>query len=103
VDGVDILVHIERRDCPKGFHVNATEPEHEEPAPAIAVPREQWPFAARVIAKLATAEDKGVGDTIARVIDPLGGKLFKRWYKRITGHDCGCEDAQARLNMAYPY
>lgn len=52
---------------------------------------------------MAAPEDRGVGDTIARVIGPMGGDAFKRWYKRITGEDCGCGDRQAWLNQRYPY
>ena len=33
----------------------------------------------------------------------LGGETFKRWYKRLTGGDCGCEDRRAGLNVRYPY
>lgn len=33
VDGIDILVHIEKRDCPKGFHTNAAMPIMPPPMP----------------------------------------------------------------------
>lgn len=82
------------KPCPQGANV---------PLPKGPLPRDQWPLTARIVAKLATAEDQGVGDTIARVIDPLGGEIYKRWHRRITGRDCGCNDARARLNALYPY
>jgi hypothetical protein len=30
------------------------------------------------------------------------GEAFKRYYKVITGRDCGCSDRQAALNQRFP-
>jgi hypothetical protein len=95
---MDIIEHVRLRSCP---HPNGSR--FDQPIKAAAVPRSQWPLAARAIAKLARAQDRGVGDTIARIIDPMGGKLYKRWHKRLMGRPCGCNDEQARLNAIYPY
>jgi hypothetical protein len=91
--------------CPLGLWGKSSNPSAVRPSrhSPVAVPRSQWPLAARAIAKLARTEDRGVGDTIARIIDPAGGALLKRWYKRIVGNECGCADRQARLNAIYPY
>lgn len=99
-NGKPYIENAETSVCPKGrFDPNSP------PAPPYdpSMPREKWPLAARIIAKLATTEDRGVGDTIARVIDPLGGSVYRRWYRRITGSECSCTDRQGKLNAMYPY
>jgi hypothetical protein len=55
------------------------------------------------MAKAARPEDAGIGDTLARLAGNVGGEAFKRWYRRITGADCGCGDRQNKLNAMYPY
>lgn len=77
-------------------------PAREEPTPD-PVPRSRWPLAVALVAWLARPGDRGVGDTVARVIRPIGGDAWKAWYREATGHDCGCGDRQAALNAAYPY
>ena len=73
-----------------------------EPAPT-AKPREQWPGWAKLIALASNSQDKGVGDTVARTIGPIGGEQFKAWYLKITGHSCGCSERQYLLNQLYPF
>lgn len=71
--------------------------------PAKAVAPTQWPLVARVIASRAVAGEIGVGDTLARLLGVAGGKVFKRWYQKITGVPCGCKNRQERLNTLFPY
>lgn len=66
-------------------------------------PRANWPRWAKAIAWLKADADAGVGDTIARVIGPVGGAAFKAWFKKLTGHSCGCVERQEELNRQYPY
>ena len=66
------------------------------------IPRDQWPILARIIARLASATDKGVGDTIARSLGSPG-EWFKTAFKTLTGKSCGCSDRQAHLNALYSY
>ena len=68
-----------------------------------AVPRDQWPAWAAAVAALAKAEDRGVGDTIGRTVGPVGGDVFKKWFRRMTGASCGCDARQRRFNDLYPY
>jgi hypothetical protein len=68
-----------------------------------AVPKAQWPFGIAAVAMFARPGDRGIGDTVARTIGPIGGDLFKEWWKKITGTDCGCGGRQEHLNAAYPY
>ena len=63
--------------------------------------RSKWPFLARVVSSWAEEEDTGVGDIIARKLG-AGGGAFKRFYKALTGHECGCGNRQARLNEIFP-
>jgi len=62
-----------------------------------------WPKVFQLIAHLKTDADAGVGDTIARVLGPVGGDAFKAWFKRLTGKSCGCTERQDELNRNYPY
>lgn len=67
------------------------------------VDTDEWPVAARLVARLRARGDRGVGDTIARSLDKLGAKAMKRLYRIIMGADCGCADRQARLNERFRY
>jgi len=71
--------------------------------PAAPTPPAQWPLILSPLVMLRNDTDKGVGDTLARLLDKLGGKTLAQWYTAITGQDCGCTDRQARLNVLYPY
>jgi len=62
----------------------------------------EWPQWAQVVKKLSSKEDKGVGDTVARFLGK-GSDWFPRWYKKMTGADCGCARRHAEWNQLYPY
>lgn len=67
------------------------------------IPRDQWTTAANLIATLATAEDRGVGDTIKRELG-RAGKVYQAAFKLLTGHACtGCSFRQSKWNQLYPY
>jgi hypothetical protein len=66
-----------------------------------AVPRDQWPLAVRVIARLAKPDERGIGQTLTRLIGMAGGEQYKRLMKRI-GVDCGCAARAANLDAMYP-
>ena len=55
------------------------------------------------MAALRAEGDRGVGDTIARLVRPLGGETFKVAFKRVFGFNCGCDRRQETLNMRWPY
>ncbi len=71
------------------------------PSAPLAVPPDRWPRRIRLLAKLRKPEDRGAGDTLARLIP--AGEAFKAAYKRLTGKDCGCSARQAQMNAMYPY
>lgn len=73
-----------------------------DPAPA-AVPRAWWPLPLAMISMMAREGDRGIGDTVARIFNPLGGDAWKEFYRRMTGSECGCEMRQSLLNERYPY
>lgn len=70
--------------------------------PINPLPPEQWPLLIKTAAFFKSSKDKGVGDTVARTIGPVGGDAFKAWAKAV-GFECGCADRQAALNRTYPY
>jgi hypothetical protein len=70
---------------------------------SVVVPRGKWPLIAKIIAKMRSEEDTGIGDAIARHLARFGAEGMKRVYKRLTGSDCGCGNRQAALNQRFPY
>jgi hypothetical protein len=68
----------------------------------LAIPFERWPAHYKALAKFAKPGDIGIGNVVERVIGPLGGTLFKIWYKQITGKSCGCGARKQMLNERYP-
>lgn len=47
-------------------------------------------------------EDKGVGDTVERLLAKIGGRSIKKILMHL-GQDCGCTNRQKWLNARYPY
>jgi hypothetical protein len=74
----------------------------EKPRP-LPTPIEEWPWLARMVARLRTDSDLGLGDTVERHLELLGAGGMKVAYKRITGKDCGCGDRKKKLNEMFPY
>lgn len=42
-------------------------------------------------------KDKGLGDTVERIIKATGLQIF------VEGKDCGCEERKEKLNELFPY
>lgn len=97
----DVLAH----GTIHGDEVELTEAAFQKLRKKYAVPVEaaEWPLFARVLARLKSTADRGVGDTIARLIGPVGGAAFKVWFKRLTGCTCGCTERQEELNKRFRY
>lgn len=95
-------------ECPNCWLAANSEPHRAKwgitgPVPPPPPPdRSQWPLHARLFYRLRREGERGVGDTVARLLGAAGEK-FKVVYKKITGNDCGCADRQASLNTLYPY
>ncbi len=62
----------------------------------------EWPMWTKALKQLATPEDKGIGDVVARTIGAENSEAFKKWFKVTTGKDCGCTGRQRRWNIEYP-
>ncbi len=67
-----------------------------------AGPRE-WPEWALALKAQRLAGEAGVGDTAERILGPLGGDGFKRFFKALTGRDCGCSVRREGLNREFGY
>jgi hypothetical protein len=88
---------------PDGEHLVLDPAAHAElKARFVGPAKSPWPRLARWIARRRQPGDRGVGDTLARILAPLGGDTFKRWTQRI-GAECGCAARQAELNRRFPY
>ncbi len=68
----------------------------------LPVPRSRWPLWVKTMALLSTRDDKGIGDTFARIVGPIGGNAFKEWHLNATGKPCGCSEDQEAWNIKYP-
>jgi hypothetical protein len=69
----------------------------------LPLPYEQWPWAFKILHKTRNKEDKGLGDLVSRVIGPIGGDVFKKWWKTIMKTDCNCGARKDFLNERYPF
>lgn len=66
------------------------------------LPRSEWPHHIELIAKFRSDSDVGVGDTIERSAGGVG-RVFKDWFKKVTGKPCGCSARKEMFNTRYPY
>lgn len=69
--------------------------------PPEPVPSDKWPSWANWVAGQKAEPDRGVGDTIERMLG-IGGKIFQASMKLI-GVPCGCNARKAEWNIKYPY
>lgn len=100
IDQADVLAIRERFDPPADRSVAKPRPREQIP---VCAPRSMWPKWAVGVSYFANAEDRGVGDTIARHIGPFGGNLFKAWYLATFGQPCRCELRQEQWNSFFPF
>lgn len=71
--------------------------------PTKSVPFDSWPEAFKYYARRrARPGDRGLGDVLERSFGKFG-RLFKRFYKRVTGHECNCQERREWLNARYPF
>ena len=80
--------------CPHGVTL--------ENATAQPIQPEPWPLLAQPLKYMAHPGDRGLGDIVARVIGPIGGDLYKAWFKKVFNRSCGCTERQDQLNLRYP-
>ena len=63
-----------------------------------------WDLKVSDVSRNVRPADRGLGDTIERVLDATGiGPAAKRIIRRITGKPCGCAKRRDRLNRLVPY
>ena len=74
--------------------------EHEVHA---SMPYNSWPLWAKSLAGLRTPEDRGVGDTVERIIGPDNGEKLKAWYFKTFKRLCGCDGRKSEFNIKYNY
>lgn len=77
-------------------------PGQASPAIVTLQGRKPRPLIIRGIERRRIDTDKGVGDTVERIISKLGGDSFK-WVMQRLGLDCGCDNRKAWLNARWPY
>jgi len=75
-------------------------PQQPSPRP---VPRDEWPAWVRGVASRRKEGEAGVGDTLARLFNPLGAGDAYKAMRKMLGMPCNCERDQERLNTLYPY
>lgn len=62
-----------------------------------------WPLWARTMHGLRAEGDKGVGDTVERIIGTDNSAKLKSWYQATFGRSCGCDGRKADFNARFPY
>lgn len=65
-----------------------------------------WPLWARTMHGLRTPEDKGVGDTVERIIGVSGPNApakLREFYQKSFGRICGCDGTKTQWNAQFPY
>jgi hypothetical protein len=55
-----------------------------------------------LVSKFRTPEDRGVGDTLERLLAKVGGRKIKHLL-RLANLPCRCDDRQKWLNERFPY
>lgn len=78
--------------CERQIHCDAGTPS----TPSYKPPR--W---VRLLQRLSTPQDIGLGATVKRIAGKVGGKRFIVWSKRI-GLPCGCTEREIEWNRLYP-
>jgi len=61
----------------------------------------RWPKWAKAAATFKTAEDKGVGDTIKRMLGTAG--IFFEATMKTLGVPCHCPERREEFNARFPY
>jgi uncharacterized Zn finger protein (UPF0148 family) len=56
----------------------------------------------RLVESLKAPEDRGVGDTVERLLAKAGGRKFKH-LMHLLKLPCGCQNRQKWLNDRFPY
>ena len=67
------------------------------------LPPRPWPLWARALARRRVAGERGVGDTLARLLNGVGAARAAAVYERLVGKTCGCKDRQQWMNEQWPY
>ncbi len=63
---------------------------------------QEWPIWAKAMKHFSNPEDKGIGDTVARMIGDEKSEAFKAWHHATFGKPCNCNGRQSRWNRLYP-
>lgn len=72
------------------------------PQPDAARSDSEWPLIVRLLALRKREGEAGLGDTVHRLAEALGGVWMTRMLHRI-GVECGCQARREALNARYPY
>jgi len=72
------------------------------PQGAALIPNAVWPLWARLFRLLSKKSDRGLGDTLNRLLIFVGGNHYKKWHLRKHGRPCQCNARQTRLNRRFP-
>ena len=66
------------------------------------IPFDEWPIALKYYSLRRKNGDTGIGDILERSFGKIGGNLFKKFWKSVTGKECGCGKRKEWLNERYP-
>ncbi len=66
------------------------------------MPPDQWPIWVKALKAMATPEEKGIGDVVARMIGDEKSDAFKAWHLATFGKACNCTARRELWNRLYP-
>ena len=77
-------------------------PAKRESLPSATDPK-AWPIWARILSRRRADGDRGVGDTVERVVGLIGSEPFAFWHYCVFGAARPHPKCPARWNKLYPY
>lgn len=97
VDNQDTDTHVRSGVCPHNYFASPPEPARKR----IEFSADEQELLKEIDA--AASEDRGVGDTIHRYIEKIGGDKAAELFTKITGIECSCPQRREWLNRWWPY
>jgi len=71
-------------------------------AAGALIPNAVWPLWAKLLRLMAKKTDRGLGDTLNRLLIFVGGNHYKNWHLMRGGTPSQCTARQTHLNGQFP-
>lgn len=103
VDRQSIVWHAERNQCPQKYFESGLPAEAKltikgKPITSLMFDDEEYQ-----LLKALNGPSEGLGDTVAKLAHAMGANKAAKFWEKITGIGCGCEERRKLLNQWWPY